>query len=136
MSIKTLRNFASYLVGMYAKMKHGQYDLFLKDIPDIERHEFAALIMLEDLSKASEATSADNMHWENKMLPALLNYLKNSTDPDEAIEFRNTWKECVTSYFDDEMQEYINDALHEYNSEHGLIESANKSYGVSQHAYL
>jgi len=78
-------------------------------LPDFVRHEFAALIMSQEEGYASEATGPDNPHWETKMLPALLRYLKNSTDIDEAIEFRDIWRDCVTDYVSPKMQRLLED---------------------------
>jgi type IV secretory pathway VirB4 component len=108
-----LRSFAEECVSNYAKYdkSDNSYSLELEELPDFVKHEFASIIMSDDNAWASEATGPDNKNWEKKMLPALTRYLKNSTDRDEAIEFNNTWRDCVSSYMNDKMQELINDSL-------------------------
>lgn len=130
-SKETIR-FAEELVHHYAKWDKylSCYSLDISDLPDFVQDEFAALIMAEDDSLASEATGPDNKHWENKMLPSLLRYLKKSTDQDEAIEFKNTWRECVTSYFFERMQELIDVELGDFNYEHGYYKTPEEMYGV------
>lgn len=108
-----LQEFARDCASHYAKYDRYDecYSLDLNDLPDFVRHEFAAVIMCDDNAWASEATGPDNKHWETKMLPALTRYLKNSTDRDEAIEFNNVWRECVTDYMNNKMQELIDDSI-------------------------
>lgn len=127
-----LRSFAQECVDMYAKYDKCDdfYSLDVYDLPDFVQHEFAALIMTDNEEYASEATGPDNKHWESKMQPALIRYLQNSTDKDEAIEFNNVWRDCVTDYMKNRMQELLDDALVEYNFDHGFARPASYYYGV------
>jgi FPC/CPF motif-containing protein YcgG len=86
------------------------YGNCVESLPDFVRHEFAALLMSQEDAYASEATGPDNPQWETKMLPALIRYLKNSTDRDEAIEFNAIWRDCVTQYALQEMQTLLEEA--------------------------
>jgi hypothetical protein len=109
------RNFANECVSHYAgydKRNHA-YKLNVYDLPEFIQNEFASVIMSDDNAWAAEATGPDNRHWESKMLPALTRYLRNSTDKDEAIEFNRIWRECVTDYLHNKMQELVNDSLPE-----------------------
>lgn len=110
-----LRSFANECVSHYATFNKldGFYSLNTHDLPDFVQNEFAAIIMTDDNAWAIEATGPDNKHWETKMLPALTRYLKNSTDKDEAIEFQTIWRECVTDYMNNKMQELLNDSISE-----------------------
>jgi hypothetical protein len=92
-----------------------QYTLEVSDLPDFKRHEFAALLMAYEPDFINEACGADNQHFDTKMVPALLNYLRNSTDKDAQIAFTETWRDCTTSYLANVMQEYIDNALVDYN---------------------
>lgn len=94
------------------------YSLDVTDLPDFVRHEFAAMIMASDDNYANEACGADNALWSDKMMPALVRYLKNSTNKDAEIEFSNTWRESTSKYLEGVMQEFIDEALTEYNSEY------------------
>lgn len=115
---KQTTEFASNLVSHYATWHDTSdyYSLDISEISDFDLHEFARLLMLEDASWASEATGPDNPRYETRMLPALLRYLKNTTDRDEEIEFTKEWRDGITSYFHRAMQEIIddlcNDKLH------------------------
>ena len=122
MKQKTLSQIAYDLVLDHAKFDNGmgQYNLHVSDLPDFTQHEFAATIMAREDGYASEATGPDNAAYEKTMLPALLKYLQNSTDRDEEIEFNNAWRDGVTSYMTRKMQELIDDALQEYNSDEGF----------------
>lgn len=100
----------------------GQYDLTVSDLPDFIRHEFAAKIMSAESDYANEATGADNIAYEKTMLPALLKFLQNTTDRDLEIEFTNAWRDGITSYVTEKMQELIDDALVDYNHSVGFDE--------------
>ena len=104
-----LQSFAKECVSHYAKFDqmNGFYSLSIDELPDFVQHEFAAMIMSDDNAWATEATGPDNKHWESKMLPALTRYLRNSTNQDEAIEFNNIWRDCVTDYMNHKMQELL-----------------------------
>lgn len=108
-----VQSFAKQCVSQYAQ--YDQFDKFysldVQDLPDFVQHEFAAMIMADDNSWATEATGPDNKHWETKMLPALTRYLRNSTDEDEAIEFNNTWRDCVADYLNNHMQKLVDDSI-------------------------
>lgn len=111
--ISQVKSFARECASHYAKYNRldGFYNLDAYDLPDFVQNEFAAIIMSDDNAWAVEATGPDNKHWETKMLPALTRYLKNSTDRDEAIEFNNIWRDCVTDYMKTKMQELIDDSI-------------------------
>lgn len=110
-----LRSFAKECVSHYAKFDKidGFYSVDVDDLPKFVKHEFAAMLISEDEALASEATGADNHHWQTKMLPALTRYLKNSTSKDEAIEFNNTWRDCVADYVSNQMQDLLDGAINE-----------------------
>ncbi len=110
--ISQVKSFARECVSHYAKF-NGSYSLNTNDLPEFVQNEFAAIIMCDDNAWASEATGPDNKHWETKMLPALTRYLKNSTDKNEAIEFNTIWRDCVTDYLNNKMQELLNDSISE-----------------------
>jgi|HubBroStandDraft_4_1064222.scaffolds.fasta_scaffold01218_9 hypothetical protein len=102
-------NFVRNLVAYHATLDRLSqcYTLDVNHLPDFTKSEFAALLMLDDEMYASEATGADNQSFEHKMLPALINLLKRSTDRDEEIHFVSEWKEGVTNYFKKTMQMLI-----------------------------
>lgn len=108
-----VQSFARECVSHYAKYDKmdGFYSLNVQDLPDFVQNEFAAVIMSDDNTWANEATGPDNKHWETKMLPALTRHLKNSTDTDEAIEFNKIWRDCVTDYMNNKMQELVNNLI-------------------------
>ena len=120
-------SFVDHLVDHYAKFdKLSQcYSLDISDISDFDIHEFSTFLMLEDESWASEATGPDNPSYEKTMMPALLRYMKNTTDKDEEIEFTKAWRDGVASYFTKSMQELIdercNDKLYDENEEAGYF---------------
>lgn len=135
---KQLRSFAQECVEQYCKYDGGDgfYSIEIYDLPDFVQHEFAALIIADDESYASEATGPDNKHWDTKMLPALTKYLKNSTDKDEAIEFNNIWRDCVTDYMKNRMQELLDDCMGDFNSDHGYTFDSMKVYGIPAYGPL
>lgn len=112
------------------------FDLSVSELPDFVQHEFAALIMSHDESFATEATGPDNKHWDDKMLPALNRYLLNSTDKDEAIEFNKIWRDCVTDHLKSIMEDKINDALFELNSDHGYLRETSYYTGIPAYGQI
>lgn len=132
---KIIKKFAVECVEHYAEFNDVDvfYNLDATDLPDFVQHEFAALLITHEEAYASEATGADNPCWETKMRPALTRYLANSTAKDEAIEFNRVWREGVTSYLIPVMRELIDDALSDFNSDHGYSTPANHHYGVALH---
>jgi hypothetical protein len=135
MMSKQLRNFAHECVEQYSKYDGGDgfYSIELYDLPDFVLHEFAALIFADDEALAIEATGPDNKHWDKKMLPALMKYLKNSTDKDEAIHFNTVWRDCVADYVSYRMQELLDDCMGDFNSDHGYSFDSMKTYGIPAH---
>lgn len=114
---KSITKFVDQLVFHYAKYdKHEEcYFLDINDIAEFDLHKLSALIMSEDICYASEACGPDNNHFENSMLPALLKYLSNTSNKDNHDDFANTWKEGITSYFNNTMQELLEQRLEQYN---------------------
>ena len=122
MSINQLKDFALNIIEHYATYNsfEKQYELNTYDIPDSELNKFSALIMQLDDDRASEATGPDNPFYESKMLPALINYLKDTSNRDSEIEFNKSWINGTTQYNYRLIKEYIQDALEDYNSNKGL----------------
>lgn len=135
-SDKFLRNFAYSCIRNYSTFDGDQYDLQVSDLPDFVQHEFAALIGEYDSCYAAEACSSDNKLWGSNMLPSLLRFLQNSTNQDLSIEFKNTWRDCVTSYMHNFMQELIDGQIDEYNNDQGCFLSHEKANGVDSHARI
>ncbi len=88
-----------------------QHIIDIEDVSDFDLNELAAKIMLEDPCLASEANGPDNPAFETKMLPALVSFMSNSTSKDESIEFIKEWKEGVTNYFINSMNELFQDRV-------------------------
>lgn len=108
-----VRSFARECITHYGRYDDSYriFHLNTDELPDFVQNEFASIIMSDDNEWAAEATGPDNPHWETKMLPALTRYLKNSTDKDEAIEFNTIWRDCITDYLHNKMQELLDEAI-------------------------
>lgn len=130
---KQVLSCAKDLVFHYAKHDGDIYHLDVEDISDFDLHEFTAVIMASDDAWASEATGADNPWYEKTMMPALLRYMKNSTDRDEEIEFNKAWIDGVTKYFARPMQDLFddlcNDRLHEEMNDKGYYAHIDRNHG-------
>lgn len=119
MQENSIASFTKDLVFHYAKYSRldASYTLSVSDLPDFEIHKFAAMLMADDESYASEATGADNDDYKKNLLPSLIRYMKDTTDRDEEIEFVKVWRDGVANYFSNKMQELIdakcNDRLHD-----------------------
>lgn len=130
----SIQNFASQCVAQYATYDKIDdcYHLNVLFLPEFIRHKFAELIMEKYPSYAAEATGPDNKLWGTVMLPTLLKFLKNYQDSD----FQETWRNCLTSYFLDFMQEEIDEALHEFNSDYEYTKPFHQTYGVRAHGAI
>lgn len=119
----TPKELAQDFVSHYAKFDRSirQYTIHYDDLNDFDQHKLAALIMVSDDLYAAEATGPDNPAFDKKMLPALTRFLKNSTDRDEEIEFVKEWRDGVTSYFRNCMEELLQDACLQYNGDRDLL---------------
>jgi hypothetical protein len=106
-----ISSFTKDIVFHYAKYSRtdGCYLLNVSDLPDFEIHKFAALLMADDESYASESTGSDNDQFKKTLLPSLIRYMKDTTDRDEQIEFVQSWRDGVASYFSPKMQELIDE---------------------------
>jgi hypothetical protein len=106
---KNIIHFVHNLVLHYAKIDNDSdlYLLCVNDLPDFELHELCALIMNSDPILATEATGPDNPNYENKMFPAMIKYMKSSTDKDELYQFKNVWLDGIVSYFLEPIQEML-----------------------------
>jgi hypothetical protein len=136
MSDKQLQGFAYQCVVNYATYNKCDnfYSLAIYQLPDFIIHQFASMLMSSDKGWAMEAISPDNENWE-LMESALINHLKNSTDKDGEIEFNNIWRHCITNHMHKKMQEFLDEAIYEFNSEHRLTKSPEETYGVKAYGY-
>jgi hypothetical protein len=124
---KQLHSYAHDLVVSYATYDKLDdfYSLIVTDVPDFAQQDFARLILASNDDIANEATGCDNPHFDKKMLPALLALLKDSTEPDNKIEFIEAYRDGVTAYCQNIMQELIDEALCDYNSDLDLPHDKN-----------
>lgn len=133
--VNSVNEFVGDLVSQYSKYDRLSecYTLALHDLPDFHVHKLAALLMAEDESYASESTGADNQCYKKTLLPTLINYLKNTTDRDEEIEFVHAWREGVANYFSQRMQELLdercNQRLHNENNDAGFYSHVDRESG-------
>lgn len=106
------RNFANTLISIYAKYNSSSnaFELNIFDVPDFHQQEFASILLRNEDVSPSESTSYDNPHYEKEMLPALIRFLANS-EKDNEIDFINSWRNGVTNYLKDSMEELINNQL-------------------------
>lgn len=111
---KEARRFVRNLVTNYARYDSDSYKLHILDLSDFDRHEFASLMMQLDDEIAAEATGLDNPSYQEKMLPALLKHLQNTTNRENEIDFNKAWSQGIASYFDDTLQAMINEECDEY----------------------
>lgn len=107
---KQTLTFANDLVFHYAKFDifSQGYIINLSDIPYFDLHSFSVLLIQDDKSRAAEATGPDNPAYEKIMLPALVGFMKDTTNKDNETEFNKAWSDGITSYFSNSMQEILN----------------------------
>ncbi len=122
---KQTTSYAKELVSNYATFdKYSQtYSIDIDDMPDFDVHALCTLIMNDDESLASEANSVDNPAYEKTMYPALIQYMKDTTNRDNEIEFTKAWRDGVASYFTKTIQELLDElCIDRTNSDYGNAE--------------
>ena len=116
---RTIRNMAESIINHYGSFDPYDkcHNLDIHDVPEFDLHEIAAQMMRDDSSLACEATGSDNPAYKTKMLPALINFMSDSSSKDERIEFVHEWRDGVLSYFKDPISELLNDCRYQRNCE-------------------
>lgn len=92
---------------------HMCHTVNINDIDEIHLEEFSSIVMSQDKYLANEATGSDNPAYETNMLPALIKLLDNPADKESNIEFINTWKAGISSYFRRDLEGLVNIELFE-----------------------
>lgn len=117
-SKKTIR-FVDNIILDYSHFDNNdnRYDLSLNKVPDFLLHELCACLMKDEPELGFEATSPNNPHYEQKMLPALITYLSDVTEKDNEIEYLCEWKKGIYKYLSKFIDELIEDRVSEYNQE-------------------
>jgi hypothetical protein len=115
MKTNTSNQLASMLVFHYSTYhsRSKSYLLNIKNIPEFELHELAALLIKEEPELAKEATSVDNPYYETIMLPALLKHMECSTNNALRNDFDEAWLDGITLYLEQTMQNLIDDQCRE-----------------------
>ena len=113
-SLATIRFADSLIINNthYDKFS-GQY--VLGDIEDVDLYKLSSLIMSDDSDVAAEATSPNNPHYQTKMLPALLNYMRNTVDKDNLYSYTKEWSRGTAEYCEPFIQQLLESRLQEYN---------------------
>ena len=113
---KQTHMFATQLVSHYAKWDKlaNCYTLNLSNIPNFDIYEFSTFLMNDDCTWAAEATGPDNPAYEDRMLPALIRYMRNTTNKDNEIEFNRIWRDGIASYFANAMQQLLDEKCEGY----------------------
>lgn len=129
-----LHQYAKKIVSTYAYFDTlvGQYVLDSHQLPDFVREELTALLMASNEDSAYEAIGPDNPLYETKMLPLLIKHLQNATNQDTQIEFANKWRECITSYYQDVIEDVLEEALYSLNEEEGFLK---KKHPINSYAF-
>ncbi len=110
-----LRNYAYDLVIFYQKNK----TIDINEIHNDDLDKFCSLIINNDLTFGNEILGSDNDAFDSNILPALINYLKNSSDKCNETLFLDNVKGGIRSYLHHNMVILLNNALEDfiYNSQ-------------------
>lgn len=115
-SNQTIR-FSDHLVSYYSQYSKldKQYILPVHEIADFDIDQLCGLIMSDNDELAAEATSVDNANYAHSMLPALKNFLSNTTDREKQINFHIKWKDGIAGYLEPIINELLSDRLSYHN---------------------
>ncbi len=112
---KNVRDFSDYLIFHYATYSpYGESNISQNDIPDFDLDHLCSLISSNHEEYASEACGPDNKNFANEMLPSLNKYMINSLNKDYEIDFTNTWKKGIRSYYSNIIDELLENSLQKY----------------------
>lgn len=114
---RNTRNYAYSVISDNAKYDSLSecYLLDSDDLSDVELSKLASLIYMDNPDFASESTGADNDSYDRYMIPALLVYLKNTSDKDARIEFDHAWVKGTTQYAMKAIRDLLEEELCEFN---------------------
>lgn len=114
---KHIQTLAKDIASHYARFSKADrlYDLQLEQVADFDLHELSAALIQENPMLASEACGPDNEAYTAKMLPALIEYMSDSTDKGLQLEFTIAWREGITAYCIDIITALVDDALYQMN---------------------
>lgn len=112
---------ANNIILIYAKKDpfENNYHLCANDVPDFDLCELACLMMQDDKMHAYESLCADNKEFESNMFPALLQYMGDVTNKDNAKKFAQAWQDGILNYMQDRIESLLNDQLEIYNINNG-----------------
>jgi hypothetical protein len=110
-----LRRYAYDLVIFY--QKNNQIDI--NEIPNDDLDKLCSLIINNDMTFGNEILGSDNDSFDSNILPALINYLKNSSDKCNETLFLDNVKSGIRSYLHHNMIILLDHALEDfiYNSQ-------------------
>lgn len=117
---KRTTEFAYSLVSNHAKFDalSDQYVMDIDMVADFDLAKLASYIYIDNPEFATESTGPDNDMYERHMMPALLVYMKHSTDKDARIEFDHAWIKGTTHYAHNVMNDLLEEMLQNYNHDH------------------
>jgi tagatose-1,6-bisphosphate aldolase len=107
---KELRNYAYDLVIFYHKDK----TININDIPNDDLDKFCSLIINNDLTFGNEILGSDNNSFDSNILPALINYLKNSSDKCNENLFLDNVKSGIRNYLHHNIVILLDNALEDF----------------------
>lgn len=105
-----LRNYAYDLVIFYQK----DNAININEIPSDDLDKFCSLIINNDLTFGNEILGSDNDSFDSSILPALINYLKNSSDKCNETFFLDNVKGGIRSYLHHNMVYLLDNALEDF----------------------
>ena len=116
---KRTTEFAYSIVADKAKFDSlaNQYVMDIDDVADFNLAKLASHIYLDNPDFATESTGPDNDMYDRYMMPALLTYLKNSTEKDARIEFYNAWIKGTTHHAKNVINDLLKEMLSNYNQD-------------------
>lgn len=91
------------------------YRLEYQDLDQLDKERLLAQLISDQPDYGNESTGADNDSYQNKMLPALVKLLQNSTDRESRVDFIESWTAGVSSYAANTISYLLERRMEEYN---------------------
>lgn len=93
------------------------YDMKFESLSEFHTEQLSAQFLADEPHFLSEVTTPEYPEFNQKMMPALINMLKDSTNKEKVYEFVTEWRDGVSKRLITYLRELFDSRLADYNLE-------------------
>lgn len=126
---KPIIQFVDNLIHHHAEYDRfsERYELAYTSLNSFDIDALAGLFLEKDKDLAAESTSPDNPLYLKTMLPALIEFMKDS-DKDNLHAFADKWKKSIISYQENSLKEILSERIDHFNRSRDLPATYSNQY--------